>query len=357
MRGMDIRRGRRGRRLTAVAVVGVLAIAVFLAGVPSGYAQGQARTGSLRSAQSGPSISARDAKRVVTDYNAANTKNNASLDLAGQGAMETGPVRTIDDAAFREARGRGELSLGNGFTIDKVRVWVPVQSSYPLRFLALEQATDNGVKFRQLLTFTKASEGEAWKLSMAAQLVGANAPKLLADRDQRVQILDADHASSLKVQPKALDGAVANVWARAAGLERAPQPNFAGGQLTTSITDYFVNELSQTGINARVDFGFRASGQPVEGYRTADGGALCLFVVAVSATLKPVASDPFTQPPSRVPFGGLVAPGQYAQLGYERLAIVAAVVPKQTSKAKVRVIAIYDGPVSATALQPGTSTA
>ena len=296
-------------------------------------------------------------KRVVADYNAANTKNNASLDLAGQGAIETGALRTIDDAAFRESRGRGKASLGSGFTIDKVRVWVPVQSAYPLRFLALEQATDNGVKFRQFLTFTKASEGDAWKLSMAAQLVDANAPKLLADRDQRVQILDADHAASLKVQPKALDGALANVWARSAGLERAPQPSFAGGQLTDSITDYFVNELSQTGINARVDFGFRASGQPVEGYRTADGGALCLFVVAVSATLKPVASDPFTQPLSRVPFGGLVPPGQYTQVGYERLAIVAAVVPKQTSKAKVRVIAIYDGPVSATALQAGTSTA
>jgi hypothetical protein len=354
---MDASRDRRGRRATAIGVVGALGAAVMLAGAPSGYAQDPSVLRAERSAQSAPSISAHDAQRVVADYNAANTKNNAALDLAGQAAVETGPVRTIDDAAFRELRGRGASSLGGGFTIDKVRVWVPVQHSYPLQFLAVEQATDNGVKFRQLLTFTKASEGDAWKLSMAAQLVDANAPKLLADRDQRVQLLDADHASSLKVQPKALDGALANVWARAAGLERAPQPSFAGGQLTGSITDYFVNELSQTGINARVDFGFRASGQPVVGYRTADGGALCLFVVAVSATLKPVASDPFTQPASRTPFGGLVPPGQYIQIGYERLAIVAAVVPKQTSKAKVHVIAIYDGPVSATALQEGTSTA
>jgi len=335
----------------------VLVAAVLLAGAPSGYAQRPTAGRTQRSAQSAPSISAHDAKRVVTDYNAANTRNNAALDLVGQGAIETGPVRIIDDAAFRESSGRGEHSLGSGFTIDKVRVWVPVQRAYPLQFLAVEQATDKGVKFRQLLTFTKASEGTAWKLSMAAQLVDANAPKLLADRDRRVELLDADHASSLKVQPKALDGALANVWARAAGLERAPQPNFAGGQLTGSITDYFVNELSQTGINAKVDFAFRASGQPVVGYRTTDGGALCLFVVAVSATLKPVGSDPFTQPTSRAPFGGLVPPGQYIQLGYERLAIVAAVVPQQASKAKVHVIAIYDGPVSATALQEGTSTA
>lgn len=330
---------------------------MLLAGVAGADAPGRTHERGHRSVEAEPSISAHDAMGVVAAYNAANTKNNAALDLAGQAAIETGPVRTIDDAAFRESRGRGDASLGDSFTINKVRVWVPVQSSYPLQFLALETATDNGVKFRQLLTFTKASEGDAWKLSMAAQLVGANVPKLLADRDDRVALLDADHAASLKVQPKALDGAVANVWARAAGLERAPQPNFATGQLTSSITDYFVNELSQTGINARVDFDFRGAGQPVVGYRTAAGGALCLFAVSVSATLRPVASDPFTQPLSRAPFGGLVAPGQYTQVQYQRLAIVAAVVPNQDTKAKVHVIAIYDGPVSATALQEGTSSA
>lgn len=294
---------------------------------------------------------------MVAAYNVANAHNNDTLDVKGQGAIEAPPIRTIDDAAFAELRGRGEATLGESGTIDQVRVFVPEQSGFPQQFLASERATGSASSFRQLLVFSKTSESDPWQSSMAVQLLVSKVPKLLTSAAGTVERLDADHAASLKVRPAALGKALADVWAKAGGEERASHPEFAKGPLTDGVVDVFVNQLSRMGISGRLDISFSPSELPVVGYRTADGGALCFVVMQVHESLAPAIGSAFAQGADHKPYGGLIKPGTYGQLRYERLVILALLVPRAVSKAHVRAIGIYDGVVSATPLSSGTSTA
>ena len=64
------------------------------------------------------------------------------------------------------------------------------------------------------------------------------------------------------------------------------------------------------------------------------------------------------QPDTREVFGGLIEPGQYGQVRYDRLAVLAASVPPKSAKhERVDIIGIYDGVVSASAVAPGATTA
>ena len=320
---------------------------------------GLAHTPSLAAQESPPALTVAQAKRVVRGYDRANTRNNEALDIAGQAAIETVPIQTIDDASFLEYRGRGEQTLGEQAPLDRFRVHVPEQSGYPLQFIAAEQVGGDDSPLRQLLVFVRASEGEPWKVSMAAQLATEDFPKLPKDRNGFVRLLDADHAGDLKAQPDALAGALADEWARASGEERAKNLGFAPGPLTTGIVDAFISDLYDSGVRGNVDFTFEAASEyPAVGYRSADNHALCFFVLKVGEVITPLDSDGLVQPDTREVFGGLIEPGQYGQVRYDRLAVLAASVPPKSAKhERVDIIGIYDGVVSASAVAPGATTA
>lgn len=316
---------------------------VVAIGLLAGHARATAQISST-------SISVAEAKRIVREYDEVNADNNATLNVEGQGRIEGAPIVLIDDATFREYQGRGETTLGEHARADQVRVFVPEQAGSPRQFLATERVTSDGYTYRQVLAFVQAAEGEPWKVTLAAQLDSSeHLPRPLVDRDGAAHLVDADHAADLVARPEALSAELAQVWTRANGEERAPSTVFADGPLTTGVIDAFVDRLSGTGITAEVDFQFApAEEYPPVAYRTEGGGALALFAVAARELLRPIDGEgALVQRESRDPLGGLVLPGRYASVIYDRIALVVASVPPGGRKARATVLGLYDGTVSA----------
>jgi hypothetical protein len=297
-----------------------------------------------------------EAKQVVDQYDLANAHNNDTLDVEGQGAIEADPIRAIDDANFRETSGRGEASLHEDVQVGRIRVYVPQPNGGSEQFLATERVKGADSSFDQVLLFTRPDATAPWKVSLAAQLDGA-LPKLQTDHNGDAALVDADHAADLQAKPGALAGALANLWARDAGDERPPVKVFAKGALTTDAVDAFVNRLASEGIEADVDFDFHAADDPPVCYRTTDDGAFCFFVMSMQETLHPTGgNDRLVQQGSRSPLGGLVVPGEYGSVTYQRSGIVAATVPPRSAKGRVKVIGLYDGTVDATTEPVGSGT-
>jgi hypothetical protein len=315
-----------------VVVLGVLAVPV--------HASAQVPT---------TSISPAEAKRIVREYSTINSANNASLSVEGQAGIEAAPILLIDDTTFREYQGRGERTLDERARVDQVRVFVPEQTGYPRQFLATERVTSDGSKYRQVLVFVQAAEGESWKVTMAAQMdASERLPRPLVDRDGASRLVDADHAADLVARPEALSAELARVWTRANGEERAPSMVFADGPLTSGVIDAFINRLAGMGVTAEVDFQFAPADEyPAVAYRTEGGGALVLFAVETRELLRPIDGDgALEQPESRRTLGGLVLPGRYASVIYDRIALVVASVPPEGRSARAEALGLYDGTVA-----------
>jgi hypothetical protein len=306
----------------------------------------------IASAQTTPSLTPDQAKTIVAAYDTANTNNNATLDIEGQAKVEGAPIQQVDDATFRDFQGRGKSGLGNQFKIGNIKVAVPSQSPVT-QFLATTTVTSSDGSNEQYLLFTRGTEADPWKVTMSAQLDKGSAPKLAKDKDGFVSVVDADHAATLLAKPADLAGELSNVWAKDAGEERATKHVFANGPLTTGAVDQFVQELSQSNINGKADFKFEPNEAPPAAYRTANGGALVLFALNVHETVQATGSNGLVQPDSREVFGGLVPPGQYGAVRYERTSILAALVPPKGKKARAKIIGIYDGITAASAVPAG----
>lgn len=284
-----------------------------------------------------------EADRIAREFAAKNAQNNAALNVEGQAAIEDPPVRSIDDATFREYRGRGQTTLGQDTRVEHRRLYVPQQSGYPQVFLASERAVANGNPAgRQLLLFVKAAEGAAWKITMAAGLMGGF-PKLRTDSDGFTRLVNGDTAASLAVEPDALGPKLAKLW----DSEKSTSRTFEPGPFTTGALDTFVEQLSSLGVTARVNFAFEATDDPRVCFETKARGALCLFAISMKQRLRPTkGSGAFVQPQSRASLTGLIVPGEYDEIRYDHIAIVAAKVPAK-GKGRVDVIGSYTGIVSA----------
>jgi hypothetical protein len=294
-----------------------------------------------------------EAQKVADDYVTVNAQNNATLNVEAQDAIEDAPIKPIDDALFREFQGRGKTTLGEKVMIDSMKVYRPDQSSFPLKFLALQRAHDPQGKTRQFLIFEKASETDAWKVSTAAQLLdNAPTPKLKVNSDGFVNVITPGVAKGLAVKPDSLASKLAKVWDKSVNGVAASN-DFDSGPLTTDAASVFVGALQQLPIGkAAVDFSFTpGENQPVC-FAETRGGALCFFVISFTETLRP-SNGSFVQPPTREPLTGLVPPGSYSRVKFERSAILLANVPKRGKLARAKVIGIYEGVVTATAT-PGT---
>lgn len=290
------------------------------------------------------------AERIVEDYNAKNTLNNATLSIEGQAAIEAPPIKTIDDAVFREHMGRGETTLGDPFTVDEVEVFVPDQSSYPLVFLALETLTSPELpdeSTTQLLVFTQSGADEPWKATHAASLLpDIETPRVATDEHGLATLVAGEDAAALHVHPRKLAKRLARLWQRSADGASISKP-FAPGLLTTDAVALFLGELEQLPINeSSVDFTFTPSESQPLCVAARGNGALCYFQVSYRATLDPV-SGVFVQPATRDTLTGLVVPGEYGSVTFERTAILLAAVPKRTGLGRVDVIGVYNGLISA----------
>jgi hypothetical protein len=298
-----------------------------------------------RAAQPEPLLARDDALQVLRRFERSNARNNGSLGVEGQGAIESPPIQLIDDANFREVRNRGGKAIGNQGTIRRRQVFVPFQTQYPLEFLASERVSDGS---KQLLVFTRPTEADQWKVSSAAQLVVDPVPAVVRDRAGYAARLDADHAAALKVAPEQLAPALADLWARSENDATPTSELFASGLLTTDAVNSFVGELAASGIDGEVSFGFEPAPFPVISYAATGGRALVVFAAAVHETIRPTGgAGALEQPRSRAVFGGLVVPGQYATVRYDRLMLLAAVIPPGGTSARVRVIGQYAGIVGA----------
>jgi len=322
-------------RLAAACIAVLTSIVVSPAVAPA----------AARAAQPEPLLTRERAMQVLRQFERANARNNGSLGVEGQGAIESPPIQLIDDANFREVRNRGGKSLGNQGTVKRRRVFVPNQAQYPLEFLASERVSDGS---RQLLLFTRPTEADKWKVSTAAQLVTGPVPELVQDRAGYAARLDADHAAALKLAPEQLAPALADLWARSEKGAAPKSELFESGLLTTEAVNAFVGVLAASGIDGEVSFGFEPAPFPVVSYAATGGRALVVFAVAVHETIQPTGgAGALEQPRSRGVFGGLVVPGRYATVRYDRLMLLAAVVPPGGTSARVRVIGQYAGIVGA----------
>jgi hypothetical protein len=323
----------RGR--LAVCITALASVVVSLTATPV----------AARAAQPEPLVTRDDALQVLRQFERANARNNGSLGLEGQGAIESPPIQLIDDATFREVRNRGGKSLANQGTVKRRRVFRPFQTQYPLEFLASERVSDGS---KQLLVFTRQTEADKWRVSTAAQLVVDPVPALVEDHAGYAARLDADHAGALKLTPEQLAPALADLWARTEEDATQTSELFAPGLLTTAAVNAFVGELAASGIDGEVSFGFEPAPFPAVSYAATGGRALVVFAVAVHETIRPSGgSGALEQPRSRSVFGGLVVPGRYATVRYDRLMLLAAVVPPGGTSARVRVIGQYAGVVGA----------
>jgi hypothetical protein len=286
------------------------------------------------------------ALQTARDFESANAENNATLDTEGQGAIEADPVRAIDDATFRELRGRGETTLGRDIEVERRRVYVPQRSGSLQHFLSSERVAFDSGSSRQVLLFTRPTDGAPFKVSMAAELPGP-LPRLYANRDRLARLVNTDTEARLKVRPGALAGQLAKLW----DSGRSTSKTFEPGPFSTGALDRFVQTLSALGIpETRVTFTFETTDDEPVCFETRAGGALCLFVLAFRERLRPTSGGAFVQPQSRQLLTGLVVPGEYREVNFERTAILAANVPEARDRgARVDVIGIYEGLTDATA--------
>jgi hypothetical protein len=122
---------------------------------------------------------------------------------------------------------------------------------------------------------------------------------------------------------------------------------FEAGLLTTDATAVFLSELEQLPIpESNVDFEFRSTESQPVCFASEDRGALCFFVINYRARLEPV-SGVYEQDGSREALTGLVVPGEYGGVIFDRTALVLAAVPKRSKLARVDVIGLYNGLVAA----------
>lgn len=309
---------------------------------------GAATSAPAAGAQDDALLSREAALDALRAYEHENARNNAGLGVEGQGAVELPPIKLIDDATFRELRNRHQ-SLGPQGRVIERRVVVPRQTAYPLQFIAAERIRfDGGEAASQLLLFDRATANDDWKVSSAAQLGADTVPPFVVDAAGYAAPLDADHAAALKLAPEAVVAALADVWTRSDAGAPITSELFESGPLTTGAVSRLVDELAFTGIEGEVDFGFEPAPYPVVTYRLERGRALVMFALAIHETIRPADSgERLVQPKSRATFGGLVVPGRYSTVGYERLALLTAVVPRAGAPTRVRIVGSYSGLVSA----------
>jgi hypothetical protein len=154
------------------------------------------------------------------------------------------------------------------------------------------------------------------------------------------------------VNPTKLSPRLAKLWQSSIDGVPIAKP-FEPGLLTTEAAVVFLGEVEQLLVDdLRYRFQFRSTESQPICFASTGQGALCFFVINYQATLDPV-NDVYVQDESRETLTGLVVPGEYGGVRFDRTAIVLAAVPKRGKLARVDVIGLYKGLVAATGTPEG----
>jgi hypothetical protein len=329
-----------------------------------------------------PDITAAQARQVWDRYVAV---SGAQAVKAGNPALalplETGPRRAFDSAAIRSL-GPSVPALGHAASrlVSPVYTaptfYLPERSGYPRFFVAdvSEKAAGQGFPAAagpvsgdgaridplgpRLMLFEQAGAGAPWLLASASSLAaGERLPKLAADSAGYVPAVPPSDPSLLAkpddtgpLQAGLVDDGPASAATRAV----------ASGPLTTGLYRGALGHAS--GMTAPHDdvyqWELEGADYPVFALRTADGGALVFYAMALDTTVAvpdyinksdPVRSGPPIQVPANIQ--PLLPPGRPAplvQLSADQTLSFAAIDPPP-GNAKIQVIAIGGGPTSASA--------
>ncbi|MDX6257037.1 MAG: hypothetical protein QOJ11_3371 [Frankiales bacterium] len=292
------------------------------------------------------------AKVVVTPAQAlavvgsvARTLNKADLDYntALQDTVETGAARVADDGDFRISKLVG-FPPYRPFSYVGTRIYLPRQTHYPARFLALTHGKSAGQpasKDTVALVFQRASASSRWKLSAAVSFAPAAVPAITVGKDGYLPDLAP---STLAVTPKAMYPALLKAQGIAA---RGGKPSAA----------WAYNSLWRSRLSL-------PAAQAVDTHETFSSthlapicfaskiGALCLTSTKVvrleTSTAQELAAGVYwnvNSPDDRYSEGG-VAQGRYSAIRTVAQRQLAVVIPRKQAKTKLAVTAENWSPIS-----------
>jgi hypothetical protein len=283
----------------------------------------------------------------------------SATDPRAQILLEGGPLRTIDDASLKEHPVTGALPTPPpGYTPPTVTVEVPHQSAYPLQFLAGASDTLQGKVVNGLWLFSQTALGAPWQaVQQVALSDGTPLPVFVHDAQGYAELVTPDQYQGYTLNVSAVQVEYASdlTTGDSSSGDFAPGPLSSGqvDDLTQLVNQYRAQQLVARVDTEPMDSGFWA-------YRLRDGGAYVLFTCAAVTTLSPAGGVGDV----RISTGDGIsapAPGLYSTVTMHRVLQVGAIDPPATpAGARVTVVGLYAGPVSATgsAVSPGgTATA
>lgn len=227
-------------------------------------------------------------------------------------------------------------------------VWVPHQSQYPITFLCLDKALMGGGQTSpgQFFRFSKASATAAWTVTHQDSLVSIGSrPAVALDSAGYAQLAAPQDYGKFLVSPAKL----AHDWAAYLAAGNATDAReFAPGNLTSGAIQGNKQQIANSAKSQfTLTYSYVPTDDPVDAYVLKDGSVLVL--VGIQQTAHTVAG----KDPIKVTGDGkgvtYPAAGSYRDLTQTTLVLAAFTIPPKGSAVKVSGIAVYDGPVSATA--------
>jgi hypothetical protein len=297
-----------------------------------------------------PLIDQEEALEAVEVFMTANNEANSTLDTTVLVNIETGAAAAIDEAWYRGQRTLGTTEAST-FTWEGVKVYVPRQQEYPARFLAtlsydVADPPNTGI---QIQVYEKASASAPWKLSHYDNM-GAGSPLPELDVDDEGYVNELDPAT-LAIAPEDVTkelGTIMKDPAAESRVETSDQIDEHRKIITERIA-----EDSKTTLNHEVTYDTPTSpGYPTYTFPLSDGGALVLGVLGVREIITPVTPGDTVEVEADFSEGLVPAGDQYTRIEMRSLIAYAATVPAADDDGPIRMLALYQGIISAKAEGP-----
>lgn len=271
-------------------------------------------------------VSPLEAARAVRAFWPLEERAGACDDIALTDEIEVGPAREYADAVSRADRAVRGLSLRTVRPLGAVHVYVPLQTSYPARFLAQvvtttytrvaagTQAPPAGSAAVEILVFVRSGPRSPWKAAIdtirtETTYVDANTPGAHG--------FEAPPPRPDWINPSAVPELLAHYWSQWLTTGHAPDPNpFASGYATTVVGSQLASSTALDrahGSDSRV--AYYASARDGVYQFAVDGQNLTCFAVRYHLRLTPViAVYSLLQDRARTHYGGLLPPGAYTSI-------------------------------------------
>jgi hypothetical protein len=297
-----------------------------------------------------PLITQDEALEAVDTFMKANNEANSKLDTTVLVDIETGSAAAIDEAWYRGQRTLG-VTGASTFTWDDVEVYVPRVQTYPASFLAsvsyqVEDPPNTGV---QIQVYEKASASASWKLSHYDNTApGTALPALDVDDEGYVNELDLEDLTELPEDVTKHLGALMKDPAAETRVEPSEVIDEARGVITDRIA-----EDSRATLTHDITYDTPSSpGYPTFAFPLSGGGALVLGVLGVRETITPVTAGSTVNVSAELTAGLVPAGDKYTKVELRSLVAYVGTVPAADDDRPIRMLALYQGIISARAEQP-----